>query len=809
MAKKILREEVTPVEGNLSQAVDCTQKPRSRKKTASHKTVYENIKIVATNTAVPFPSVPLPYGPDWEDQLKIFEEAAHLDTHIYLVPLVDPHLKPSLSNLNRIAVGMKVVKVIDLPEGRKNVFLLGEQRVKIAPLLQTSESVFEGSASICNDYLIPGMESKFDLTMKLVEETYDYVKGYFSEISNVQMAPPRELMADSRTYLNFIIVTSPIEFTERVEMLNEDDRLLRAEKALVALEKVKQQIDLRKEIFSRAAADMDREQRDHFLRTQIRQIQNEIGEGTDSDASMLEERARKKNWSDDAMAHFAKELSKLNRFPYNSPDYSIQYNYLETLLNLPWDNFSQSYIDLAKLEKDLDRDHYGMKKIKERIVEHMAVLKLKGDMRSPILCLYGPPGVGKTSLCKSIADSIGREYSRISLGGLHDETEIRGHRRTYIGALPGRIITALGKMETNDPVFVLDEIDKIGNDHRGDPSQALLEVLDPEQNTRFHDNYLDTDYDLSKIFFIATANSLSTISRPLLDRMELIEVTGYLPEEKIEIAKRHLVPKQLENHGFGKKEVKFTDDAIATMIDSYTRESGVRKLEKTIAAVLRKIAVAKAKGERFPKKIDAKKARLLLGKEDILPEIYEGNLPVGVTAGLAWTATGGEILYFESSLSQGKGNLTLTGNLGDVMKESATIALQWIKANSEKLGIDPERFGKTDIHLHVPEGAVPKDGPSAGITMVSSMTGAFTNRRSRDGVAMTGEVTLSGKVLPVGGIKEKILAARRAGITDIILSEKNRPDIIDIEPEYVEGLVFHYVRTIPEVLVIALEEGSE
>lgn len=778
---------------------------RQKKEPVEGKKSSSKAKIVATAQAVPFQGVPLPYSMEWEDQLAEFEYAMNNDRPICLVPLKDPSERPSLENLSEFGVEMRVMKVIDLPDGKKNIFLLGGERVCVSAETQKSESCFSGIMTPAPDFILPLQYGQFDLTMNLVLESYDYVKSYISEISRVQMAPPKELQDDHKSYLNFIIVTSPLDYKERLEMLAEGDLLKRAEKVFVGLDKIKQQIDLRKEIFSRAAADMEREQRDHFLRSQIRQIQNEIGDGDDNDIEALVQRSEKKVWSEETRNIFEKELRKLQRYAPNSPDYAIQYTYLDTLLSLPWDELKSGDIDIGRLQKDLDRDHYGLEKIKERIIEHIAVLKLRGDMRSPILCLYGPPGVGKTSLCKSIAESINRDYARISLGGLHDETQLRGHRRTYIGALPGRIIAALQKLGSNNPVFVLDEIDKIGNDHRGDPAQALLEVLDPEQNSRFHDNYLDVDYDLSKIFFIATANTLSGISAPLLDRMELIDISGYLPEEKLEIAKRHLIPKALENHGFKKGEIKFTDDAVMAMIDYYTRESGVRKLEKTIARVLRKIAVGKAKGEKFAKKIDGRKAVQLLGKEDLLPEIYEGNLPVGVTAGLAWTAAGGEILYFESSLSKGKGTLTLTGNLGDVMKESATIALQWIKSNADFLGIDPDRFATTDVHLHVPEGAVPKDGPSAGITMVCSIAGSFTGRRSRDGIAMTGEITLSGKVLPVGGVKEKILAAKRAGLTDIILSEKNRRDILDIAPKYIEGLTFHYVNTIPDVIEIALD----
>lgn len=765
-----------------------------------------SFKILSSDTSVPFQGVPLPYSIENHEQLVELEDAMKYELPIILAPVRNPEKPADMTNLCHYGVEMKVMKIIDLPDGKKNAFLVGGDRVRITPQFMLADSCFVGGKRRMPDKLLKKDEKRYVLTLNLVKESYEYVKNYFSEMARIQMAAPRELEEDDRTYLNFMIVTSPIDFKDRVRMLEEADLLKRAELILISLDKVKQQIDLRKEIFARASADMEREQRDHFLRAQVRQIQNEIGEGDSNDVEVLEERASKMNWSEETKSIFEKELRKLKRYNPSTPDYSVQYTYLDTLLNLPWNTITNKEIELARLQKDLDKDHYGLEEIKERIIEHIAVLKLRGDMRSPILCLYGPPGVGKTSLCKSIADSLGRDYARISLGGLHDETQIRGHRRTYVGALPGRIIAALSKCKTNNPIFVLDEIDKIGMDYKGDPSQALLEVLDPEQNSKFHDNYLDIDYDLSKVFFIATANNISTISAPLLDRMELIDINGYLPEEKIEIAKRHIIPKLLENHGFKRNEIKFEDEAIRVVIECYTRESGVRKLEKTLARVLRKIAVRKAKDEKYPKKINRQKAVELLGKEDIIPQVYEENLPVGVVAGLAWTPVGGEILYFESSLSNGKGNLTLTGNLGDVMKESATIALQWVKANSDSLLIDPERFGKTDVHLHVPEGAVPKDGPSAGITMVCSLVSSFTGKTLKERLAMTGEVTLSGKLLPVGGIKEKILAAKRAGITDIILSSKNRRDIEDIDEKYISGLTFHYFEYIPEAVEFAFQE---
>ena len=551
---------------------------------------------------------------------------------------------------------------------------------------------------------------------------------------------------------------------------------------------------------------MNQQQREHFLQQQIKTIQDELGGSVqEQDIQELKEKASKKKWDASVAAIFEKELRKLERLYPQSPDFSVQYNYLETLTDLPWNEFTKDNFNLKHAQKQLDKDHYGLEKVKDRILEHLAVLKLRGDLKSPIICLYGPPGVGKTSLGKSIAEALKRKYVRISLGGLHDEAEIRGHRRTYIGAMPGRIIQGLLKAGSSNPVFVLDEIDKIGNDFKGDPASALLEVLDPEQNNAFHDNYLDIDYDLSNILFIATANNLNTISQPLLDRMELIDITGYILEEKVEIGRRHLVPKQLENHGLVKGDVDIPKKTMEVIVDSYTRESGVRELDKKIAKIMRKIARKKALEEEYPHTITVNDLHEYLGIKEYSRDKYEGNEYAGVVTGLAWTAVGGEILFVESSLSKSKGEkLTLTGNLGDVMKESAIIAMQYIKAHAEMLNISDDVFDKWNVHIHVPEGAIPKDGPSAGITMVTSIASSFTQRKVRPNLAMTGEITLRGRVLPVGGIKEKILAAKRANIKDIILSEENRKDIDEIKEKYIKGLTFHYVRNIKEVLDFAL-----
>ena len=562
---------------------------------------------------------------------------------------------------------------------------------------------------------------------------------------------------------------------------------------------------IREKIKAMTQKDLDEEQKEIVMRKQLSIIQKELGEGSDSDSAKLRERAKQKKWNEETQQHFERELRKLMRFSPTTPDYSIQFNYLDTFVSLPWQEYSDKDFSFEEIEETLNRDHYGLERVKERILEQMAVAQLRKDNKAPILCLVGPPGVGKTSLGKSIAEAMGREYARVSFGGMHDEAEIRGHRRTYIGAMPGRIIAALSKLKTSNPLIILDEIDKIGKDFKGDPSTALLEVLDPEQNSKFHDNFLDADYDLSNVMFIATANTLDTISSPLRDRMEIISIPGYISAEKIEIGRRHLVKKELKENGFEENEIEFTPEGLEYIVEYYTREAGVRRFEKTIAKVLRKIAIKKVRGQEYPTQLTPEIIKDLLGKEEFNPEMYENNDYIGVVTGLAWTAVGGEILFIETSLTPGKGKLTLTGNLGDVMKESAAIAMEYLKAHAETLGLTAEDFEKHNVHIHVPEGAIPKDGPSAGITMATSLASAFTGRKVKSKIAMTGEITLRGKVLPVGGIKEKIIAAKRAGIKEILLSENNRKDILEIQPSYLEGLTFKYVKNVGDVLENALE----
>lgn len=675
----------------------------------------------------------------------------------------------------------------------------------INPVVRAKVKVLPEQFPADNDLEMP-------VLMQEINRTYEHI------LTTIGVDETREVLKSLKELdhplarLNFISVNSPLDTASKQDLLETRELKMRAQKLALALNMSAQLVDLKAQIAQKTSQTLSRQQKEHFLRQQINAMQEELGGGSIEDEEMdeLDARAEGKKWSKKVRAHFDKEMRKLERFNASSPEYGIQYGYLETMLNLPWEVYSKDNFDISQIEAQLDKDHYGLEKVKERIVEHVAVMKLRQDMKAPIMCLYGPPGVGKTSLGKSIAEALGRKYARIALGGVHDESEIRGHRRTYVGAMPGRIISALEKAGTGNPVFVLDEIDKIGKDMKGDPSNALLEVLDPEQNSKFHDNYLDIDYDLSKVMFIATANSLDTISRPLRDRMEIIEISGYVSDEKVAIAKHHLIPKILEEHGLDRQALSFDDEAIRRVIDLYTRESGVRMLEKTLAKAVRKLAVRKARGQEIPVAVTADMLPELLGAERVHPDIWEDDMPAGVATGLAWTAVGGEILFIETSLTPGKtGKLTITGQLGDVMKESATLALQYLKAHAEAIGIDPALFDSYQVHLHVPEGAIPKDGPSAGITMTTALASAFTRRKIRPRLAMTGEITLRGKVLPVGGIKEKILAAKRAGCDTVMLCKENKRDIDEIKSEYLDGLSFHYVSTIDEVLAFALTDETD
>ena len=764
-----------------------------------------DLPILPLRNMVMYPGVALPVSVGRAKSLQLIKEAYAQKQYIGVTCQKDMYVdEPEYKDLYEIGTIAEIVKILEMPDGSTTVILQGKRRFHLDNLT-TFTPYLRGNISLLEEKMPKSNDKEFEALISAIKDMTFNILKTLGEPSRELMFALRNI-ENSHYLINFLCSNIPLNTQQKQDLLNIDSVKQRAFSLYTALSKEAQLIEIKASIQSRTREDLNQQQREHFLQQQIKTIQDELGGSVqEQDIQELKEKASKKKWDASVAAIFEKELRKLERLYPQSPDFSVQYNYLETLTDLPWNEFTKDNFNLKHAQKQLDKDHYGLEKVKDRILEHLAVLKLRGDLKSPIICLYGPPGVGKTSLGKSIAEALKRKYVRISLGGLHDEAEIRGHRRTYIGAMPGRIIQGLLKAGSSNPVFVLDEIDKIGNDFKGDPASALLDVLDPEQNNAFHDNYLDIDYDLSNILFIATANNLNTISQPLLDRMELIDITGYILEEKVEIGRRHLVPKQLENHGLVKGDVDIPKKTMEVIVDSYTRESGVRELDKKIAKIMRKIARKKALEEEYPHTITVNDLHEYLGIKEYSRDKYEGNEYAGVVTGLAWTAVGGEILFVESSLSKSKGEkLTLTGNLGDVMKESAIIAMQYIKAHAEMLNISDDVFDKWNVHIHVPEGAIPKDGPSAGITMVTSIASSFTQRKVRPNLAMTGEITLRGRVLPVGGIKEKILAAKRANIKDIILSEENKKDIDEIKENYIKGLTFHYVRNIKEVLDFAL-----
>jgi ATP-dependent Lon protease len=765
----------------------------------------ESLPILPLRNTIVFPGSGLPISVGRSKSLKLVRALGKRHRYIGLVCQKDNTIEePEKDDLYSIGVIAEVIRVIELDKNNLSIIVQAKKRFEWTEFTQT-EPFFAANFRILET-------KKADKEDKEYRAILDSIRDSMNHMLNILGDPPKELLQtiNHESFTGMLVSYSatnlPIENREKQELLSINDEKEQAYRLLMILNREIQILELKMNIQMKTREDLSQQQREYFLQQQIKTIQEELGGNTQQiEIEEFRKKAKTKKWSKEVGDIFEKEIAKLERLHPQSPDYSVQYGYLQTIVDLPWNEYTKDNFNLKNAQKILDRDHFGMEKVKERIIEHLAVLKLKGDLKSPILCLYGPPGVGKTSLGKSIAEALNRKYVRVSLGGLHDEAEIRGHRRTYIGAIPGRIIQSIQKARSSNPVFVLDEIDKVGNDFRGDPASALLEVLDPEQNTAFHDNYLSIDYDLSKVMFIATANNLNTIPQPLLDRMELINVGGYISNEKVEIAYRHLVPKQLENHGIKKKAFSISKPALNKIIEDYTRESGVRELDKKIAKVTRKIARKIASNEEYPKVLKPADVPEYLGIEEYTKDRYQGNDYAGVVTGLAWTAVGGEILFVESSLSRGKGSkLTLTGNLGDVMKESAMLAMEYIHANADLLDIDPAIFEHWNTHIHVPEGAMPKDGPSAGITMVTSLASAYTQRKVRKKLAMTGEITLRGKVLPVGGIREKILAAKRAGITDIILCKENEKDIREIKPEYVEGLNFHYVEDVKQVLEYAL-----
>lgn len=768
----------------------------------------EEIAILPLRNTIIFPGTSMPISVARKKSLKLIRSVSRLKgKYVGLVCQKDAdNEEPEINDLYSIGVIGEIIRVIELPDDENvTVIFQGKKRFRLTELTQT-EPFLKGRYEIKESVPVLKTDTEYKALLDSIRDQMILMLRMYGE-------PPKEFIQRiksdtvSSVLVNYCCANLPVSGSEKQALLEIDDEKERAYRLLVILNRETQMMEMKLNIQMKTREELNQQQKEYFLQQQIKTIQDELG-GSPQQADLEEfkQRAAKKKWGKDVAAIFEKEITKLERLHPQSPDYSTQYTYIETILDLPWGEYTKDNFNLKNAQKVLDQDHFGLEKVKERIIEHIAVLKLKGDLKSPIICLYGPPGVGKTSLGKSVAKALNRNYVRVSLGGLHDESEIRGHRRTYIGAMPGRIIQNILKSGSSNPVFVLDEIDKIGSDFKGDPSSALLEVLDPEQNSTFHDNYLNIDYDLSKVMFLATANNLSTISQPLLDRMELIDVSGYIIEEKIEIARRHLIPKQLENHGLTKDAIDIPKKTIEKIVENYTRESGVRELDKKIAKIMRKLARKVASDDEYKKVIDPDDLQEYLGAVEYTRDQYQGNEYAGVVTGLAWTSVGGEILFIETSLNKGKGGkLTLTGNLGDVMKESAILALQYLQSHGQQLlGIDEKVFDNWNVHVHVPEGAIPKDGPSAGITMVTSLASAFTQRKVRPNLAMTGEITLRGKVLPVGGIREKILAAKRAGIKEIILCKENKKNIDEIKPLYLKGLTFHYVDDIKEVLDIAL-----
>ncbi len=765
----------------------------------------EEISILPLRNTVVFPGSSLPIAVGREKSLKLIKSLGKDQKYIGLVSQKDSNTEnPVAQELYKEGVIAEILKVIEISDNNFSIIVQAKKRFEWKEMIQ-SEPFFKASYSLLEEIDAQKNDKEYDALLDSIRETLLHMLQLIGE-------PPRDLLqtinnpAFSNVLVSYAATNLPIDSREKQELLVINDVKERAYRLLMILNRETQVLELKMNIQLKTREDLNQQQKEYYLQQQLKTIQDELGGNSQQiEIDEFRKKATSKKWSQEVGEIFEKEVKKLERLNPQSPDYSVQYSYLQTILELPWNVYTSDNFNLKHAQKILDRDHFGMEKVKERIIEHLAVLKLKGDLKSPILCLYGPPGVGKTSLGKSIAEALNRKYIRVSFGGLHDEAEIRGHRRTYIGAIPGRIIQNIQKAGSSNPVFVLDEIDKVGNDFRGDPSSALLEVLDPEQNIAFHDNYLSIDYDLSKVFFIATANNINTIPQPLLDRMELINVGGYITEEKIEIAHKHLVPKELENHGISKDDFRIPKKTLEKIIEDYTRESGVRALDKQLAKIMRKVARNIAMEEPFPKLLKVEDLKEYLGIDPFSRDKYQGNEYAGVVTGLAWTAVGGEILYIESSLSRSKNpKLTLTGNLGDVMKESAILAMEYIQSHADELNINPVIFNEWNTHVHVPEGAIPKDGPSAGITMVTSLASAYTQRKVRQNLAMTGEITLRGKVLPVGGIREKILAAKRAGIKDIILCKENMKDISEIKESYLKGLTFHYVTDIRQVLDFAL-----
>lgn len=770
----------------------------------ANEEIPQELPILPLRNTVLFPGVVIPITAGRDKSIQLLNDAYANKQEIGVVAQKDASIEdPSVTDINTTGTVAKILRVLKMPDGNTTVIIQGKKKfsineiVKEEPYLVASVNEMPEDKSVVNDEKFKAIiDSIKELSLKIIKESPNIPTEATFAIKNIE---------SSSFLINFISSNMSLKVQEKQTLLETKDLSDRALATLKHMDMEMQKLSLKNDIQSKVRNDLDQQQREYFLQQQMKTIQEELG-GVSYEAEIEEMRTKSKSkkWDDKTGEHFEKELAKMSRMNPQVAEYSIQRNYLELFLELPWNEFSKDKFDLKRAQKILDRDHYGLEDVKRRIIEYLAVLKLRNDMKSPILCLYGPPGVGKTSLGKSIAEALGREYARISLGGLRDEAEIRGHRKTYIGAMPGRLIQSLKKAGTSNPVFVLDEIDKLSNSHQGDPSSAMLEVLDPEQNSEFHDNFLELGYDLSKVMFIATANDLSTIQPALRDRMEIIDVSGYTIEEKVEIAKTHLLTKQLKEHGLSSKDLKIGKKELELIVEGYTRESGVRGLDKKVAKVVRFAAKSIAMEEEYNQKITKDDVIKILGPARLERDKYENNDVAGVVTGLAWTSVGGDILFIESILSKGKGVLSITGNLGKVMKESATIALEYIKANADLFKIKSDVFEKYNIHIHVPEGATPKDGPSAGITMLTSLVSLFTQKKVKKNIAMTGEITLRGKVLPVGGIKEKILAAKRAKIKELILCVDNEKDILEIKEEYLKGLTFHYVSTMEEVIALAI-----
>lgn len=765
----------------------------------------EVLPILTLRSSVIFPGSVTPITVGRAKSIALVRAVEAADGLLGAVLQIDSEVEdPQPDDMHKIGTSARILKILEMPNGNLTVILAGLEKIEVGEYI-TTQPYFKAT-------ITPIQDSTPD--PKSVEFTalVDSIKEVALSIINISPSMPKEAafaiknLDSSRAIVNFICSNMDLTDDDRQHLLEAPGLLARSRRLLEILVREQQLAELKNDLQNKVKQDIDKQQRDYYLQQQMRVIQDELGDGVDADINNLREAGKKKKWSKATAELFDKEVSKLERLNPAVAEYSVQMNYLQLMLDLPWEEMTEDRLDLNAVKEQLDKDHFGLEEVKERLLEHLAVIKLKGDLKSPILCLYGPPGVGKTSLGKSVAEAMGRKFGRISLGGLHDESEIRGHRRTYIGAMPGRIIETIKRCGASNPVIILDEIDKVSRSNHGDPSSALLEVLDPEQNTTFHDNYLDTEYDLSKVLFIATANNVNNISAALRDRMEMINIPGYILEDKVFIAQNHLIKKQRDAHGVADDKLSLTDDAIVSIIEDYTRESGVRGLDKQIAKIARNRAKTIAFEEEFKTTLDKGDLEPILGKPKFRNDRYDIAGMRGVVTGLAWTEVGGDILYIESILTPGKGKLSLTGNLGDVMKESATIAYEWVMAHHEELGIDKKMFEENDINIHVPEGAIPKDGPSAGITMVTSIVSTFTGREVKERVAMTGETTLRGRVTAVGGIKEKILAAKRAGITELILSDENRKDIEEIKEEYLCGLKFHYVRTNNEVLDLALNK---